>query len=140
MKTKPGSTLASRPRPDSNRPLEAPLLSFDLHSLTERIKKEDDWKTGNHNAITLVKNAGMRIVLIAMHKGNKIKMHFSEGEVCVHILEGQLEFNNGKKSMVLGKAQILALHEDIKYELVAVRATTFLLTMTNVKSNEERIF
>lgn len=140
MKNKPASTLASHPRPDSPRQLDAPILSFDIPSLTERIKHEHEWKAGSHNAITLVKNEGMRIVLIAMQEGNEIRMHLSEGEISVHILEGQLAFNKENGSMVLNKGQLLALYEDIQYELIAIRETTLLLTMTSVNSSVEKIF
>jgi quercetin dioxygenase-like cupin family protein len=140
MKRTSAGTPASRPRPDSDRPLEAPLLPFDLATISKRIKNEADWATYNHNAITLIKNAGMRVVLIAMNEGNKVKMHLSDGEISVHVTEGQLEFNNAAGSVVLTKGQLLALQADTRYELVASRVTTFLLTMTNVGSNDGRIF
>lgn len=140
MKHTSAGTLASRPRPDFDRPLEATMIGFDLASFAERIQNEEDWKTSSHNAITLIKNPGMRVVLIAINKGRIVKMHLPEGQMSVHLIEGKLEFNTGIKSVVLTKGQLLALHEDTRYTLVAERVTTFLLTMTNVGSNDARIF
>jgi quercetin dioxygenase-like cupin family protein len=133
MENNPGNTPESRPRPDSNRPLDAPMLNFDLTSLIERIKQEDDWNTGKHNAITLMKTARMRIVLIAMHAGNEIKMHQSEGPISVHIIEGLLHFITEEESVILKKGQLLTLHENVQHELIAIEETTFLLTMSHVK-------
>lgn len=133
MENKPSNTPESRPRPDSKRPLDAPMLNFDLTSMIERIKQEDEWNTGTHNAITIMKTAAMRIVLIAMHAGNEIKMHQSEGPISVYVIDGLLQFNTEKESVILKKGQLLTLHENIKHGLIAMEETTFLLTMTNVK-------
>ncbi len=72
------SVLQSHPRPDTNRTLDAPMIMLDLPAVIERIKQEKDWVSGKHNAITLMKSASMRIVLIAMHKGNRMSMHQTE--------------------------------------------------------------
>ena len=124
--------LPSHPRPDSNRQLDAPMLTFDLPSATERIKQEADWVSGKHNAITLMKSERMRIVLIAMHKGNEMKMHQAEGPISVHVIEGELQFTTEEKSVTLGKGQLLTLHENIQHGLVAKEETIFLLTMVSL--------
>ena len=123
--------LPSHPRPDSGRLLDAPMLSFDLPAVTEKIKQEQDWISGKHNAITLMKSGRLRIVLIAMHEGNEMKMHQAEGPVSIQIIEGKLELTTENESVVLYKDHLLTLHEKIKHGLIASEETTFLLTMVN---------
>ncbi|MEO8147728.1 MAG: hypothetical protein ABI723_08840, partial [Bacteroidia bacterium] len=104
--------LPSHPRPDSNRALDAGFLNFDLRSAIERIKQEEVWIAGKHNAITLMKSESMRIVLIAMHEGNEMKEHQAQGPISVHIIEGKIKFTTENKSVILQKDQLLTLHEN----------------------------
>lgn len=124
--------LPSHPRPDSNRLLDAPMFNVDLPSAIKRLKLEEDWISGKHNAVTLMKSERMRIVLIAMHQGNEMKMHQSNGPISVHILEGKLQFTAENESSILQKNQLLTLHENIKHGLIAIEETIFLLTVVNL--------
>jgi len=61
--------MSHRPHPITGRSLDAALLSFDLHDQLAQLKTEDVWRTGERNAITLMKGHGLRVVLMAMHAG-----------------------------------------------------------------------
>ena len=124
--------LPSHPRPEPARILNAPMLSFDLPIVIERIKQEDEWISGKHNAMTLMKSPKMSIVLIAMHEGNEMKMHRAEGPVSIYIIEGKLQLTTENESALIIKDHLLTLHEKIKHSLMAIEETTFLLTMVNL--------
>jgi len=128
------NVLQSHPRPDADRLLDTPMFTIDLPSAIERIKQEAEWLSGKHNAITLMKSEMMRIVLIAIHKGNEMKMHQSDGPISLQILEGKLKFIAEDMPVVLTKGQLITLHENIKHGLIAIEETTFLLTMVNLQS------
>lgn len=129
--------LQPHPRPDAKRVLIAPMMMFDLPAIIESIKQEKDWALGKHTAITLMKSASMRIVLIAIHKGNEISTHQTEGPISVHIIEGRLQFTIENESIVLEKGQLLSLQENIQHGLNAIEKTIFLLTMVNLKANQD---
>ena len=84
-----------------------------------------------------MKSASMRIVLIAMRKGNKISMHQTEGLISVHIIEGRLQFTVENESVVFDTGQLLSLQENIQHGLNAIEETIFLLTMVNLKNNRD---
>ena len=126
--------LQSHPRPDADRLLDARMFTIDLPSAIERIKQEEEWMSGKQNAITVMKSEKMRIILIAMHKGNEMKMHQSEGPISLQILEGKLKFIAEDMPVVLTKGQLITLHENITHGLIAIEETTFLLTMVNLQS------
>ena len=125
------SVLPSHPRPDPDRPLDGHLLDFDLPAVIDRIKQEADWISGKHNAITLMKSNSMRIVLIAMHEGNEMKMHQAAGPVSIYLIEGKLELTTENESVILHKNQLVTLHENIKHGLLAIGETILLLTIVN---------
>ena len=131
--------LPSHPRPDSNRLLNAPMLEFDLASVIERIKGEEEWISGKHNAITLTKSAGMSIVLIAMHRENEMKIHQEEGALSLYIITGKLRFTSDTEFAFLHKHSLIAMHENIKYELLAIEESIFLLTSVAPTDSEKKL-
>lgn len=117
-------------RPMGNRIIDAPLVSLDLNSFIEQIKKEKKWKETDRNAITVFKTNGLRIVLIAMRKGAEMAKHTADGLISVQVLEGKMLLKTDEQSVKLGKGQMLALHEGISHSLLAKKKTIFLLTLT----------
>jgi len=112
-----------------DRLLDAPLLSFDLPKAIEKLKEEESWKRGERNAITLLKSDFMRIVLIALHEQSEINFHQSGNMISVQLLEGKVNFQTKKQSVMLKKGSLLTIHEDMKHTLIAVEESIFLLTV-----------
>ena len=117
-------------RPLGDRTIDAPLVTIDLFSFIEQIKKEKKWKETDRNAITVFKTNGLRIVLIALRKGAEMVKHVANGLISVQVLEGKIQLHTDEQSVKLGKGQMLALHKGIPHSLLAKKKTIFLLTLT----------
>ncbi len=117
-------------RPEGDRPIDAPLVDIDLPMYIKQIKQESTWKESDRNAITVFKTNGLRIVLIALHKGAKMVRHTADGIISVQVLEGKIQFDTDQQSVELSKGQMLALHERIPHSVLAIKETIFLLTLT----------
>lgn len=121
---------ATEQRPEGDRPIDAALVAVDLPLLIEQIKNESSFKDSDRNAITVFKTNGLRIVLIALHKGAEMARHTADGIISIQVLEGQLQFNTDWQSVELSDGQMLALHECIPHSASAIKETVFLLTLT----------
>ena len=121
---------ATPQRPDGGRSIDAALIAIDLPEFVKQIKEESTWKESDRNAITVFKTNGLRIVLIALHKGAEMARHTADGIISVQVLEGQMQFNTDWRSIELSKGQMLALHERIPHSVLALKETIFLLTLT----------
>lgn len=117
-------------RPEGSRTMDAPLVSIDLNLFIEQIRTETTWKGSDRNAITVFKTNGMRIVLVALHKGAEMTKHKAEGIISVQVLEGLINFITDEQQIELGNGQMLALHTGIPHRVVAIEETIFLLTLT----------
>ena len=120
---------AQRPHPITERPLDAPLLTFDIAALLAQIKGEDTWRQGPRSAMTLHKGPGLQVVLIAMHANTTIPSHRADGPISVQILEGRLTFRTEAHAVPLSPGQLLTLHAGIPHAVEAVEESAFLLTM-----------
>ncbi|MDD5304397.1 MAG: cupin domain-containing protein [Elusimicrobia bacterium] len=114
---------------DIGRPLDAPLLTFDLPALLEKIKSEEGWGKHERNAMTLHKSPGLRIVLVAMHAGTAIPAHKADYPFSLQVIEGSVQFTSGKKTTKLQRGQMLTLHAGIPHDIAAPEETAFLLTL-----------
>jgi quercetin dioxygenase-like cupin family protein len=117
-------------RPQGNRMMDAQLVTIDLLSFVNQIRKEKSWKDSNRNAITVFKTNSIRIALIAFHKGIEMIKHITNGIISIQVLEGQILFITDERSIELSKGQMLALHEGIPHSVLAKEETIFLLTLT----------
>lgn len=121
---------ATPQRPEGDRSIDAALVAIDLPAFVKQIKEESTWKESDRNAITVFKANGLRIVLIALHKGAEMARHTADGIVSVQVLEGKMQFNTEWRSVELSKGQVLALHERIPHSVLALKETIFVLTLT----------
>lgn len=130
---------ATTQRPEGERIVDAEMVVIDLPQFIKQIKEETTWKESDRNAITVFKTNGLRIVLIALHKGAEMAKHIAKGTISVQVLEGQLQFKIDMEFIELNKGQMLALHERIPHSVLAIRESVFLLTLTT-KLEETGIF
>jgi quercetin dioxygenase-like cupin family protein len=117
-------------RPEGARVLDAPLVSINLIDFIKTIKEEPAWKNKDHNAITVYKTNGLRLVLIAMHKEAVIARHTADGILSLQVLEGKINFTTDDKSVILEEGQMIALHKGLPHSVTAIKKSVFLLTLT----------
>jgi len=123
-------------RPEGDRLIDAKMILMDLKDFQKKIKNEKAWKEGDRNAITLFKSDGMRVVLIALHKGSEMKPHTAPGIISVQVLEGKIDFHTDQQSATLASGQMLTLHAGIEHRVVAQKESTFLLTLATASKDK----
>lgn len=120
-------------RPEGERILNAPLVHMDLNEFAKTIKNEKTWKEKDRNAMTIYKTDGMRMVLIALHKGAILERHTANGIISVQVLDGEINFSTDDQTVNLKEGQAIALHKMIYHEVTAVKESVFLLTLNTFK-------
>ena len=120
---------ATENRPQGHRPVDAPVVLIDIPSVIGQIKNENAWDTNDRNAITLFKSNKLRIVLVAMRKDAEMKTEKPENILSIQIIKGRIKLTAGDHTEEVSKEQVIALHENIPYNIIALKKTVFLLTV-----------
>jgi quercetin dioxygenase-like cupin family protein len=120
-------------RPKGGRTIDAPSLIIDLPAFITQIKSEEAWQKNDRNSITVFKTNDLRIVLGALHENAEMPPHKSEGAMSIQVIDGALEINTDELTSTLSNGQMIAIHKDRNYRVVAIRESVYLLTITDVK-------
>lgn len=111
------------------RPLDESGSTFDLRKALADLRAEPAIDKEGRNAIILHKEAGLKVVLVAMKAGNEIKSHSAPGPITVQVVEGALRFHSGKSALRLEEGGLLTLHARVEHDLAALEESAFLLTL-----------
>ena len=112
----------------NDHPLAADSLAFSLADEIETL--EASTEAGGRNAITLLKENGTSVVLIAMDKGNRIAEHKAPGVVTIHVLKGHIEITGDDRTIAGRPGTLLAFRPAIVHSLHASEASAVLLTVS----------
>lgn len=113
----------------SERWEEQPVMRFDLAAILSDLKREPSWKASRRNAVTLLKQPGFRVVLIAVQAGSTIAEHKTNCALGIELLEGEVEVRLGDDVFTLGAGQLLTLRPGIEHAIRSPGESAFLLTV-----------
>lgn len=105
------------------------VSSLDLVSELAGSREHKPWQSGLYSKL-LLKADDLRLVLIAMETGARMKEHHADGTVSIHALEGTLCIRVQAQAQDLHAGQILTLAPGIKHDVEAHEASAFLLTIS----------
>lgn len=111
------------------RRIEAPVLTIDLPAEFERLQRQPGYQDGAPTGRTLVKQAGLRIVLMALKTGGGLREHHASGPISIQSIAGRQRIRLPEQTVELGRGQLLALEPGIRHDVEAIEDGAFLLTI-----------
>jgi quercetin dioxygenase-like cupin family protein len=105
------------------------ISSFDLARELTLAGQHRPWQSGLCSKL-LLKADDLRLLLIAMETGARMKEHHADGTVSIHALEGKLCIHVQEQAQDLHAGQILTLAPGIKHDVEAREESAFLLTFS----------
>jgi quercetin dioxygenase-like cupin family protein len=102
---------------------------FDLLKEIADSEQKKPWQSG-HYAKTLFKRHDLRVVLITMENGARMKEHHADGTLSVQVLKGQIRVTLQDKPHDLHAGNLFTLAGSIRHDVEAVGDSAFLLTIS----------
>jgi quercetin dioxygenase-like cupin family protein len=109
-------------------PLLGPYVELDIAREVEQLRREGEWRSG-HNAKTLAKYDGLRIVLIALKAGSTIPPHHTEGQISIQNVAGHIRVHADGRTFDLRAGGLLVLDHGLPHDVKAFEDSAFLLTI-----------
>ena len=107
----------------------ADLAQFDLLNEIAEAKQQKPWASGIHSR-TLFKKADLRVVLISMEAGARLKEHHADGTSSIYMLKGHIRYTTQGKVYDLRAGSLFTLGASIKHGVEALEESGFLLTLS----------
>jgi quercetin dioxygenase-like cupin family protein len=120
---------ADTPDERAEHTMAGPLLTIRIEEQLRRLHEEPTWGTATRNAITLVKDGVLRVVLIALHAGASLSEHHAPGPITVQVVAGRVRFRAAGRDHELGPGQLVALQATLPHEVEAHEDSALLLTL-----------
>jgi quercetin dioxygenase-like cupin family protein len=121
------STPSDKVRPAVR--LSRPVIEVDVNRHLAEIRAGDAYHGADHAAETLMKEPGLRLVLIALKDGGHMNDHRAHTSITVQVVEGMVRFEVGGRIIQLTPGLVLAVDADMPHRLEAVGDSAVLLTM-----------
>lgn len=116
-------------RPEGDRPIDAPVVLIDLPAVIDQIKNEKAWDKNDRNALTVFKSDKLRIVVVGLRRKAEMTTEKPENILSIQVIKGRLRLTAGDHVEEINKEEMVALHENIPYNIVALKKSIFLLTV-----------
>lgn len=113
----------------AGRQLDNALLTIGLASELDLLRGSDTWGAGGRHAKTLIKDDGLRVVLIALRAGARLEEHHAPGRITIQTLSGELSVRAAGQTVDLAEGDILSLGPAIPHDVAARVDSAILLTI-----------
>ena len=123
-------------RPEGNRLLDAPMLRINLPEYVWQIKSEVAWQNSDRNAITVLHNEFMRIVLVALKEGAEMTRLQVDGAISIQLMNGRLWVESEPHSFSIDEGEILTLRPGISHYIYAEQESVFIMTLAGNHAGE----
>ena len=123
-------------RPEGGRFLNAPAFRISLPKHYRQIRSEKAWENSERNAITLLHNDQLRLVMIALHESGEIPKHKVEGPCIIQVQEGRIWVETDDMSITIDEGEVLALDAGVAHCIHAEMESVILLTLTGNKGGD----
>ena len=116
-------------RPEGERVLNAPLVHIDMGKFYRQIRNEPAWEKSERNAITLLHNDRLRIVLIALKAEGEIPTHSVDGPCSIQVWEGRIWVETEEQSISVAAGEAIAIEAQVPHIVYAEEESMHILTL-----------
>jgi quercetin dioxygenase-like cupin family protein len=109
--------------------LADPIGVLDLDTELAHLRAEEPWRRSGRHTRTLIKDADLRVALIALRAGARLEEHHAPGRITIHALDGHLRVGVAGASIDLQRGQLATIGPAIRHDVEALVESAFLLTI-----------
>jgi quercetin dioxygenase-like cupin family protein len=104
-------------------------MTFELAEVAHEMRGESAYGREGHTARTLVREADLRIVLLAMQAGSILKEHRVDETASVHTLTGHVRLRFADRFAELPNGRLLTIERGLAHSVEALEESLVLLTL-----------
>jgi quercetin dioxygenase-like cupin family protein len=107
--------------------LKGALLAHDLAAEVESLRAGLGEK--KHAGVTLAKESGVSVVLVALRAGGSLDPHQAAGPVTIHVLDGRVRVTAGESQVEAAKRTLITVGAGVRHAVEAIDESAVLVTI-----------
>jgi quercetin dioxygenase-like cupin family protein len=123
-----GADANETPRAQAHHVTDS-LVEVDLATELDSLRASDSYQTADHAAKTIVKQPGVRVVLIALKPGGHMHEHHADWALTVQGVRGNVEFKVADRTVALTPGRLLAVAAGMPHQVTGIDESAVLLTI-----------
>jgi quercetin dioxygenase-like cupin family protein len=112
------------------RPLDAPVMLFDLEPLLSELRSDESYRRSGRLGRTLARSGRLRLTLVALAQGIEVGTHQADSPLTIQLLSGRITFRVDGREHELRAGQVLFFGPGDAHDIRAEEETAFLLTLS----------
>lgn len=124
-------------RPEGDRALDGALVRTNIPDAIRQLMSESAWENGDRNAITLLHNNRLRVVLMALKQNAEVIPHAPEGASFIQVVAGRIWLETTEQSLSLDEGDALGLAPGVPRSIFAEEEAVLLLTLTGEAADND---
>lgn len=110
------------------RPSAGGFETIKIAAAVARLKSKLESSSADREAVSLVKDLGLNVMLMMLKRGARLHEHRTKGPITVQVLSGAVRFVAANTPNELGVGNIIALDREIPHRVEALDDSILLLT------------
>jgi len=115
------------------RLLSGPVLFCELEDEIAQLKEDPEWQQRHRNAVTLVKEPHLSVVLVVLQKGAKLQEHRAPGPFTIQVLNGAVRVGIDHEIRTVMRNGLVSMEKGIPHDVEALEETALLVTIAEPK-------
>jgi quercetin dioxygenase-like cupin family protein len=107
-------------------PAAGGMVTISLNDEIARLRTSPEWRSGDRNAASLMKDAPLNILLMVLKKGAHLREHRTKGPIAVQVVSGSIRFSAGAER-IISAGQIVGLDRNVTHSVEALQESAIIL-------------
>ncbi len=116
-------------QPRSDRPQQIAYHQYDLEQQLTKLRSDAPIRAHGRDSVTLVKDAGFSLVLVALTQGGRLPEHRAPGAISVLVVNGRIAFTAHGERLELGMHSLVTLPARVPHEVEALEESAILINI-----------
>jgi quercetin dioxygenase-like cupin family protein len=111
------------------RPSRGGFALIGINEEISRLQAKLDSSNADREAVSLVKDYGLNLMLMLLKAGAHLHEHRAKGPIAIQVISGRVRITAASAAHELAAGAILALDRDIAHSVEALESSALLLTV-----------
>lgn len=105
--------------------------TFDLEAEAALLRDSALWRKHGHNSRTLLKLPDLRLTIVALKSGQRIRRHQTKMRLCLTAIKGHVGLTVDDETINLPEGRVLVVEPTVPHDVTALNDSVLLLSLTS---------